>query len=138
MRHYGILGVTFVPNFLDMNKDTINSYLINLRRFITPFLKADVSLKLIAYPFEDGAVIVGDFSINGNNNTESRSESQSFTEAITKTNLFDEPELMQPIDNTKIVIGTNKFVVIKGSNAGWSDKDAETDVKKIVDALPKG
>lgn len=130
--------VTFVSNLPNMNKDSINSYLINLRRFITPFLKADVSLKLIAYPFERGAVIVGDFGINGNNNTELRSESQNLNEAIAKTNLFDQPELLQPIDNTKIIIGQDKFVVIKGQLAGWTEKNAESDVKKIVDSQPKG
>lgn len=130
--------VTFVSNLPNMNKDSTNSYLINLRRFITPFLKADVSLKLIAYPFERGAVIVGDFGINGNNNTESRSESQNLNEAIAKTNLFDQPELLQPIDNTKIIIGQDKFVVIKGQFAGWTEKDAESDVKKIVNSQPKG
>lgn len=120
-----------------MNKETINSYIINLRRFIAPFLKPNVSIRFIIYPFANGAVMVGDFDLNGNNNTEYKAESPNMNEAIAKTNLFDAPEQLQEINDTKIIIGNGKIVVIKGADASWTEKNAETDVKKILDSMPK-
>ncbi len=117
-----------------MTKDTINSYIINFRRFITPFLKPDVSIRFISYPFDNGVVMVGEFGINGNNNTDTRAESKTLNEAIAKTNLFDRPNDLQPINNTKIIIGNGK-IVIKGENASCSEKEANEDVNKFLSSM---
>jgi len=118
-----------------MTKDTINSYLINFRRFITPFLKPDVSIRFITYPFKDGAVLVSEFDMNGNNNTEYRADSSTLNEAIAKTNLFDKPNELQPINNTKIIIGNGKVVIIKGTSASWTEKEANEDVNKFLSSI---
>lgn len=120
-----------------MDKEIINSYIINVRRFIAPFLKPNVSIKFVVYPFTDGAVMVGDFGLNANNNTEFKSESLTINEAIAKTNLFDKPSDLQPIQNTKIILGNGKMVIIKGEDASWSEKDAEDDVRKILSSMSK-
>lgn len=120
-----------------MDKEIINSYIINVRRFIAPFLKPNVSIRFIVYPFSGGAVIVGEFGLNANNNTEFKSESPTINDAIAKTNLFDKPNDLQPIQNTKIILGNGTIVIIKGECASWSEKDAEEDVRRILSSMSK-
>ena len=122
---------------MNMNTEAINSYIINVRRFIAPFLKPNVSMRFVIYPFNNGAVMVAEFGFNGDNNTTFESKVSTMNEAIAKTNLFDAPNELQPINGTKFIIGNGRVVIIKGIDASWSEKDAETDVKKILSTLPK-
>ena len=43
-----------------MDKTTLTNYLINFRRLFSKYLKPDVGVQIIAYPFDKGAIIVAD------------------------------------------------------------------------------
>lgn len=119
-----------------MEKDTINSYLVNFRRFISPYLKKDVSMKASAYPYDKGAIMVMEMDFNGSSNTEFKAESSDFPSAMSKTNLFDAPEDASPVNGTKIISQRNKIIVIKGDSPEiWSEKSSKNDVENLLESI---
>ena len=106
-----------------MKKEIINSYIINFRRLFSPYTKPDVSIKITVYPYSDGAIIIMELNYNSSNNTEFKSESTSMAEAMSKTNLFDEPNDAMSIHTTRIFSQNNKIIIIKGEEEDlWTDK----------------
>lgn len=121
-----------------MKKEIINSYIINFRRLFSPYTKPDVSIKITVYPYTDGAIIIMELNYNSSNNTEFKSESTSMAEAMSKTNLFDEPNEAMPIHTTKIFSQNNKIIIIKGGEEDlWTNKSAQNDIDNFLTSLKK-
>lgn len=119
-----------------MEKEIINRYLINFRRYFTPYLKTDVSVKNSVFPYVDGAIIIMELGYNSSNNTEYRVTSRTLTEAMERTNLFDDPASASPIFETKIVTIKNRIIIMKNDNMTfWSEKAAHTDVNNLMASL---
>lgn len=119
-----------------MEKDLINRYIINFRRFVAPYTKEDVSIKAVVYPYTNGAIIVFQLDFNSSNNTDYRSLSSSMQEAMKRTNLFDNPQDASDITSTKVIVNKNTIIVIKGDDAElWQDKSAKTDVSNIISSI---
>src|SRR3712207_7959419 len=72
-----------------MERDIINRYVINFKRFIAPFTKEGVSIKTSIYPYTDGSIIVFEMDFNASGNTEYKSNSETMQEAMRKTQMFD-------------------------------------------------
>lgn len=121
-----------------MKKEIINSYIINFRRLFSPYTKPDVSIKITVYPYPDGAIIIMELNYNSSNNTEFKSESTSMREAMSKTNLFDEPDEAMPIHTTRIFSQNNKIIIIKGEEEDlWTNKSAQNDIDIFLTSLKK-
>lgn len=119
-----------------MERTLINNYLSNFRRLVSPFLKQDVSLKSIVYPFKEGALIIVEFNYEGNGNNDFRSESADIQEALRRSNLFEDPENAKEVEGTKLFIQKNKLIALKGSkDSNWNATSAKSDVTGFIDAL---
>lgn len=119
-----------------MEKDIINKYSANFRIFLSPFMKNDVTMKLVAYPYDDGAIMVIELAVGKSNSTEIKSNSVTLVGAMDKTNLFEEPERPVSIKGTKIVVSNSKVVIIKSSESElWDAKAAYKDVKNIMNFI---
>lgn len=120
----------------NMEKDIINKYIANFRIFLSPYMKNDVTMKVVAYPYDDGAILVIELAVGKSNSTEIKSNSMTLVGAMAKTNLFEEPERAVSISGTKIVVSNSKIVIIKSSEKKhWTAKSAFDDVSKIMDFL---
>ena len=121
-----------------MKKEIINSYIINFRRLFSPYTKPDVSIKITVYPYSDGAIIIMELNYNSSNNTEFKSESTSMAEAMSKTNLFDEPNDAMSIHTPRIFSQNNKIIIIKGEEEDlWTNKSAQNDIDNFLTSLKK-
>lgn len=119
-----------------MEKDVINKYIANFRIFLSPYMKNDVTMKVVAYPYSDGAILVIELAVGKSNSTEIKANSVTLVGAMAKTNLFEEPEKPISISGSKIVVSNSKIVIIKSSEKKhWTAKSAFDDVSKIMDFL---
>lgn len=119
-----------------MEKDIINKYIANFRIFLSPYMKNDVTMKVVAYPYDDGAILVIELAVGKSNSTEIKSNSMTLVGAMAKTNLFEEPERPVSISGSKIVVSNSKIVIIKSSEKKhWTAKYAFDDVSKIMEFL---
>lgn len=119
-----------------MDRALINSYLINFRKFLSPYIKKDVSMKSVVYPYPNGAVILSTLSINESNNTEYSSDCASINDALARTNMIADSENATDVKETKIFIHKNSILLIKGDNANnWSAERSYKDANNIVNYL---
>lgn len=119
-----------------MEKDVINKYIANFRTFLSPYMKNDVTMKTVAYPYDDGAILVIELALGKSNATEFKSSSVTLVGAMAKTGLFEEPESSVSISGTKIVVSRSKVVIIKSSEPHlWKAKASFDDVSKIMDFI---
>lgn len=121
-----------------MNKELITQYISNFKRAMSFFLKRDVAIKAIVYPYANGGIIVFEFLLNDSGNTEFKSESKTMQEAVEKTKLFDKPYSATDEMFTKTIISGNKVIIVKSSNKDvWNNSAAEKDVKGIAYYMSK-
>lgn len=119
-----------------MEKDIINKYIANFRIFLSPYMKNDVTMKVVAYPYDEGAIVVVELAVGKSSSTEIKSNSVTLVGAMSKSGLFEEPERPVYIRGTKIVVSNSKIVIIKSSEKKqWTPKTAFDDVSKIMDFL---
>lgn len=119
-----------------MGKDIINKYTANFRIFLSPYMKNDVTMKVVAYPYDDGAILVIELAEGKSNSTEIKANSVTLVGAMAKTNLFEEPEKPVSISGSKIIVSNSRIVIIKSSEKKhWTAKSAFDDVSKIMDFL---
>lgn len=124
----------FVKN-IKMDKQDIQNYINNFRRLFSSFLKPDVGMQSIVYPYDKGAVIVFELNIKSLSKDEIRSASLDAYDAIKRTNLFENEkgEHLQNFVGTNIILTKNKIVVIKDDNSKeWILSKVEEDIDKIV------
>lgn len=99
-------------------------------------MKNDVTMKAVAYPYDEGAIIVVELAVGKSNSTEIKANSVTLVGAMSKSGLFEEPERSVSIRGTKIVVSNSKIVIIKSSEEKqWTAKAAFDDVSKIMDFL---
>jgi hypothetical protein len=119
--------------------NTIQSYVNNFRRHISPYLKPGIGLSFKIYPAQEGGAVL-EVSIGQNIPSEDQ-----FKSVATSANaaLRDVPQKMVAgnIDaikfgGTNISMEPNRIVLIKGEDdpALWNDQAAKNDVEKIIGA----
>lgn len=119
-----------------MEKHIIKKYIENFRRFVYPHLKDNVSMEAVAYPAKDGCLMLFEFNVLGNNNTDIRSKSETIQEAMQRSNMFDKPKDVPSIQGTKMVITQNHLIILKGiKDSNWSYETAKNEVDKFINAL---
>ena len=118
-----------------MDRQEIQNYINNFRRLFSRFLKPDVGIQSTVYPYDKGSVIVYELGLNLQNKDEVRSSSKEITEALKRTNLFENEkgEQIHSFVGTNILLIKNKIVVIKDDNAKeWTEEKAQLDIEKII------
>jgi hypothetical protein len=119
-----------------MEKDLIRKYIANFRIFLSPFMKKDVAMKAVVYPYDDGAILLVELAVGKTSSDEFKSGSVTLVGAMNKTGLFEEPESSLSIKGTRIVVSNSRVVIIKSSEADlWSAKAAFDDVSKFMDFI---
>ena len=117
-----------------MDRQEIQNYINNFRRLISQFLKPDVGIQSIIYPYDNGVVIVYELGLNLQNKDDFRSNSKDVFEALKRTNLFENDEHNNSsFGGTNIFLIKNKIVVIKDEKPQeWSEERARLDIGKII------
>lgn len=118
-----------------MNRETIQDYINNFRRSISPFLKKNVGLKSIVFPYDKGVILAFEFGINGQNKDEFRSESNSVSEAFSRAKItsFGAINNNFTFGGTNLIMDANQVVLIKDFEPKeWTDKQSKIDVNKIL------
>jgi hypothetical protein len=118
-----------------MDRQEIQNYINNFRRLFSRFLKPDVGIQSTVYPYDKGSVIVYELGLNLQNKDDLRSSSKEITEALKRTNLFENEkgEQNHSFVGTNILLIKNKIVVIKDDNSKeWTEEKAQLDIEKII------
>ncbi|WP_343330359.1 hypothetical protein [Polaribacter staleyi] len=118
-----------------MNKNKIQHYINNFRRKISPYLKKDIGLKTIVYPYSKGVLLLFEFGPNVQNKDEYRSKSEKISEVLKKTKItfFGETNDNLTFQGTNTVMFDNNIAIIKDlTDNEWTDKQASDDVSKIL------
>jgi hypothetical protein len=116
-----------------VEKQVINQYLNNFRRLISRFLKSGVGVQAISYPFNEGAVIVVELGMGIPTKEEGRTMSKDLRDALIRTNLFEESDVLPEIPGTSIILSKNKIVILKTDNDNqWNEDAVKTDIDNIM------
>lgn len=121
-----------------MERTTIQNYINNFRTHISRFLKENVGLKTIVYPYHNGAVLIFEPGVNIPNNDEYKKEVPTINDALMKTNLFEKEILNLSISfsGTYRLPIPNKLIILKDdSESEWTSSKAEKDVKDFIHSL---
>ncbi len=121
-----------------MERTTIQNYINNFRTHISRFLKENVGLKTIVYPYHNGAVLIFEPGVNTPNNDEYKKEVPTINDALMKTNLFEKEILNLSISfsGTYRLPIPNKLIILKDdSESEWTSSKAEKDVKDFIHSL---
>jgi hypothetical protein len=124
-----------IENKTKMDRQEIQTYINNFRRLFSRFLKPDVGIQSTVYPFDKGSVIVYELGLNLQNKDDLRSNSKEITEALKRTNLFENEkgDQIHSFVGTNILLIKNKIVVIKDENPNeWTEEKAQLDIEKII------
>lgn len=121
-----------------MERTTIQNYINNFRTSISRFLKENVGLKAIVYPYSNGAVLIFEPGINTSNNDEYKKEALTINDALMKTNLFEREILNLSISfsGTYRLPVPNKLIILKDdSESEWTAAKSERDVMDFIHSL---
>lgn len=125
-----------IDNMID--KQVLNQYLNNFRRLFSRFLKSGVGLQTISFPFNEGVVIVVELGIGIPTKEESRTNSKDLREALKRTNLFEDNDVLQEIPGTTIILSKNKIVILKNDSADqWSEEAVKVDIRNIITPIKR-
>ena len=121
-----------------MERTTIQNYINNFRTHISRFLKENVGMKTIVYPYHNGAVLIFEPGVNMPNKDEYKKEVPTINDALMKTNLFEKEILNLSISfsGTYRLPIPNKLIILKDdSESEWTSSKAEKDVKDFIHSL---
>lgn len=125
--------------FSTLSNANIQSYINNFRRYIGRYLKADLGLKVSAFPFDKGCIIKFEFTEDLNDDYINNSL-VNLQEAMQKADLQIEDKNGTIINDfkvsgTRIFLIDNKIFLIKGSTEReWSENKARDDFERIISA----
>lgn len=119
-----------------MDNNKINEYVFAFRSALRKYLKKGVSIKTVSYPFDSGAVNVINFNKVGEDETEVKPQSDSFADALSKTNFFKKFESQPMLEpDSMLMTGDNLIFIKNDSSASWSNSAAKADVDKFLDFI---
>lgn len=118
-----------------MERTTIQKYLNNFRRRISPYLKRNIGIIAKVYPYTKGVVILLEFGEDYQNNDEYMEEFHTANEIFNFLNIKAFGGIADNIEfgGTNSVMFDNKIVFIKDfKEKEWNDSQAQSDIDKIV------
>lgn len=115
-----------------VKKDMINRYIVTFKNKIAIILKDDVSIKSTVLPYKTGAILVFSFDFNGSGNTEFKSESNSFTQALNKLS----SQIEGLTEQSKMLFSGRRIIEVKTYDENeWTTSSAQASVDSIIKAL---
>lgn len=124
------------------SKEKIQSYINNFRRHISPYLKPNIGLNVVAHPSKNkGAILEIKIGPSIENDDEFFDATSTVNEALEKIpqKAFGGNLKGFNFGGTNVIMEPERIVLIKGgdSEEEWSDSGALEDVKRIL-PKPKG
>lgn len=119
-----------------VNEALLKQYLNDIRGNIRSYVKADTKVKIIAYPYTDGSVIVVRFSPGNSVDPEVRSLSHSLHEALNRTGVVSTSNVNATVAKKTLLIGKSSFVMII-PDLLFDSGAAMSDVHMIINAIRK-
>ena len=125
------------------DQKTIQAYINNFRRNITPFLRPGIGLSCEVHPaVQDGAILqffIGPDVSNVDQYFEPTDTVNSALRNVPERMVGGDPNAIQ-FSGTSISMKPNRIILIKGEDSLdlWDDKGARADVRHIVDVHMRG
>ncbi|MGY2295030.1 hypothetical protein ACW9H7_06080 [Pseudomonas yamanorum] len=117
------------------DKSTIQSYINNFRRKITPSLRPGVGVKCIVHPATTGgAILEFKFVKHGENEDHYKSNVQSLGKALATVNqrAFGGNLEAFKFSGTNVILEPEKVIIIKDGNPSeWSEHQASKDADSV-------
>ena len=118
------------------DKDTIQNYINNFRRDISPHLKANIGIQSNVYPCQkDGAIIEFNLAASGTSTDSIQTTSGTISQALSN---IEQRAIGGNLDGllfsgTNYILESNKILLIKDNDPKeWSEQQAKIDVNKIL------
>lgn len=118
-----------------MNKEKIQLYLNNFRRFLSPYLRTDINFKTIVYPANDGAIIELKFQITSPVKDEFRKNEASVTDSLKRIDqhAFGGNLAGFKFSGTNMIMEQGRVIIIKDNDdKQWSLEQIRKDVDKLI------
>lgn len=118
-----------------MNKDKIQIYLNNFRRFLSPYLVKDINFRTIIYPADDGAIVELKFQKTSPVKDEFRKNEKSVTDALKRINqhAFGGNLAGFKFSGTNVIMEQGRIIIIKDNDEKqWNVNQAKKDVDKLI------
>ena len=120
----------------NMEKITIINYLNAFRKAITPFIRDGIGIKSTTFPFDKGASVLFELGENIKAVDDIRSESDSFPEALRRTNLFTvDGNETAPEELLIAPIGNHILLIKRDDKNLWEIDMASKDVNTLIEKV---
>ena len=124
------------------DKKTIQSYINNFRRHLSPYLKPGIGLASKVFPAKsEGAILEFSLGPDVKNDDQYMPTEETVNAALRKIEqrMFGGNLDALKFGGTNISMEPNRIILIKGEDtlSQWSDKGAKIDVKRIMTPPPK-
>jgi hypothetical protein len=123
-----------------MNKDKIQLYLNNFRRFLSPYLKKDINFKTTIYPANDGAIVELKFQTNSPVKDEFRKNEKTITDSLKRINqhAFGGNLGGFTFSGTNLILEKGRIIIIKDNDEKeWGIEQVKKDVDKLINPQSK-
>jgi len=118
-----------------MDKEKIQLYLNNFRRFLSPYLRKDFNFRTIIYPSDDGAIIELKFQKLAPVKDEFRKTEKTINDSLKRLNqqAFGGNLDGFNFSGTNYILEEGKIILIKDkNNSEWNIEQAKKDVDKLL------
>lgn len=119
-----------------MERQIIQDYINNFRRYFARYLKPSIGLSVNIYPTKkDGTILEFSIGTHERNEDDYKEEFEALNEAFSniKQSSFGGDLSSFAFLGTNIIMEDNRIILIKDSSkTEWNDKAAKRDVEKIV------
>ena len=121
---------------------TIQNYINNFRRHLSPYLNPGIGLACKVFPAEsEGAILEFSIGADISNEDQYMTTDKSVNEALKKIEqrMFGGNLDAIRLAGTNISMESNRILLIKGEDkiSEWNDKAAGNDVKRILSSKPQ-
>jgi len=113
----------------------INRYIDNFRKWLTPYIKPNVSTDIDIYNCgSEGALLVVNFKPSGKNREQVHNNFTSISKALQSQNQsFISGDSIFQFHGTNLFMDPEKIFIIKEDNYDeWTDRKSKEDVEKII------
>jgi hypothetical protein len=118
------------------NRETLQNYVNNFRRNVSPYLKPNIGIQANIYPCsQDGAIIEIKFIPSGTScdNYESTSGTLSAALSSVNQNAFAGSLSSFHFSGTNLIMDPNRIILIKDNSLNqWDEQQARKDIKAIL------
>lgn len=123
------VGVIFMQD-----RDTIQEYINNFRRRLSPYLKPGMGIACSVYPAKVGAILEFSIGLNLENIDQQKEVSETVNQALKliKQKAFGGNLEGFRFSGTNYIMEDNRVILIKGDSTEWNDVAAEKDVLRLV------